>query len=45
LDILLFPSSYVRRPVAVGDKRMPSDIAYLRRFNAYVRRLWPLEVL
>jgi hypothetical protein len=36
---------YVRRPAAVGNKGKPSDIAYLRRFNAYVRWLWPSEVL
>jgi hypothetical protein len=24
---------------------MPSDISYLRRFKAYVRRLWPSEVV
>jgi hypothetical protein len=44
-NIVLFPTSYVRRLVVVGDKRIPSDISYLRRFEAYVRRLWPSEVL
>jgi hypothetical protein len=24
---------------------MPSDIGYLRRFNPYVRRLWPSEIV
>jgi hypothetical protein len=44
-DIMLFPTPYLRRPDAVGDKQMPSDISYLRRFTAYVRRLWPSEVI
>jgi hypothetical protein len=44
-DILLFPTCYVRRSYVVGDSPTPSNIAYFRRFTAYVRRLWPSEVL
>jgi hypothetical protein len=44
-DILLFPTPYVRWLGAVGHKPMPLDIVYVRRFEAYVRRLWPSKVL
>jgi hypothetical protein len=43
-DITLFPTHYVRRLETVGHNLMPSDISYVRRFNAYVRWLWPSEV-
>jgi hypothetical protein len=35
---------YFRRLKAVGDKSLPSEISYLRRFNSYVRRFWPSDV-
>jgi hypothetical protein len=38
-DITLFPTPYPRRLKTVGDRLMPSDITYLRRSKAYVRRL------
>ena len=44
-DIALFPTSYLRRLKAVGDKALPSEIIYFRRFIPYVRRLWPSEIL
>jgi hypothetical protein len=44
-DIMLFPTPYVRRPDTIEDKQMSSDIAYLRWFTAYVRRLWPSKVM
>jgi hypothetical protein len=44
-DIRLFPTPYLRRPKTVGHRLMPSDIGYLRRFNPYVRRLWPSEIV
>jgi hypothetical protein len=37
-DIALFPTSYLRRLKAVGDKSLPSEIIYFRRFIPYVRR-------
>ena len=43
-DIALFPTSYLRRLKAVGDKALPSEIIYFRRFIPYVRRLWPSDV-
>jgi hypothetical protein len=43
-DIALFPTSYLRRLKAVGDKPLPSEIIYFRRFIPYVRRLWPSDV-
>ena len=43
-DIGLFPTSYLRRLKAVGDKSLPSEISYFRRFNSYVRRFWPSDV-
>jgi hypothetical protein len=44
-DITLFPTPNVRRLETVGDNQMPLDISYVRQFKAYVRRLWPLEVV
>jgi hypothetical protein len=44
-DIRLFSTPYLRRPKTVGHRLMPSDIGYLRRFNPYVRRLWPSEIV
>jgi hypothetical protein len=43
-DITLFPTRYVRRLETVGHNQIPSDLSYVRRFKAYVRRLWPSEV-
>ena len=43
-DIALFPRRYLRRLKAVGDKSLPSEIIYFRRFIPYVRRLWPSDV-
>jgi hypothetical protein len=43
-DIALFPTSYLRRLKAVGDKALPSKIIYFRRFIPYVRRFWPSDV-
>ena len=43
-DIALFPTNYLRRLKAVGDKSLPSEISYFRRFNSYVRRFWPSDV-
>jgi hypothetical protein len=43
-DITLFPTPNVRRLETVGHNHMPSDISYVRRFKAYVRRLWPSKV-
>jgi hypothetical protein len=43
-DIALFPTSYLRRLKAVGDKALPSEIIYFRRFIPYVRWLWPSDV-
>jgi hypothetical protein len=34
----------VRQLETVGDNQMSSDISYVWRFKAYVRRLWPSEV-
>jgi hypothetical protein len=42
-DITLFPTNYLRRVKAVGDKALPSEISYFRRFNPYVRRFWPSD--
>jgi hypothetical protein len=44
-DIALFPTNYRRRLKAVGDKALPSEITYFRRFNSYVRRFWPSDVV
>ena len=44
-DIALFPTSYLRRLKAVGDKALPSEITYFRRFSSYVRRFWPSDVV
>ena len=44
-DIALFPTNYRRRLKAVGDKALPSEITYFRRFNPYVRRFWPSDVV
>ena len=43
-DIALFPTNYRRRLKAVGDKSLPSEITYFRRFSSYVRRFWPSDV-
>jgi hypothetical protein len=43
-NIALFPTSYLRRLKAVGDKALPSEIIYFRRFIPYVRRFWPSDV-
>jgi hypothetical protein len=43
-DIALFPTRYLRRLKAVGDKSLPSEIIYFRRFIPYVRRLWPSDI-
>jgi hypothetical protein len=43
-DITLFPTPYPRRLKTVEDRLMPSDITYLRRSEAYVRRLQPSEI-
>jgi hypothetical protein len=43
-DIALFPTNYLRRLKVVGDKALPSEISYFRRFNPYVRRFWPSDV-
>jgi hypothetical protein len=42
-DITLFPTNYLRWLKAVGDKALPSEISYFRRFNPYVRRFWPSD--
>jgi hypothetical protein len=44
-DVMLFQTPYLRRLKAVGDRLMSSNINYPRRFKAYVRRLWPSEVV
>jgi hypothetical protein len=44
-DITLFPTPYPRRLKTVGDRLISSDITYLRRSEAYVRRLQPSEIL
>jgi hypothetical protein len=44
-DIALFPTNYLRRLKAVGDKALLSEITYFRRFNPYVRRFWPSDVV
>jgi hypothetical protein len=43
-DIALFLTRYLRRLKAVGDKSLPSEIIYFRRFIPYVRRLWPSDI-
>jgi hypothetical protein len=43
-DIALFPTRYLRWLKAVGDKSLPSEIIYFRRFIPYVRRLWPSDI-
>jgi hypothetical protein len=43
-DITLFPTPYPRRLKTVGDRLMSSDITYLRRSEAYVRRLQSSEI-
>jgi hypothetical protein len=37
--------SYVRRLKTVGDNPKSSNISYVRRFRAYVRQLWPSEIV
>jgi hypothetical protein len=44
-DITLFLTNYLRRLKTVGDRVLPSDITYFRRFEPYVRRFWPSDVV
>ena len=44
-DIALFPTNYLRRLKTIGDRVLPSEITYFRRFEPYVRRFWPSDVV